>query len=590
MKKINTVACALAAVLTLGSCSDFLEVEPQNIITIDQFWNEESDVENMIAGCYSRMEEYDFISRMMIWGEFRSENIVTYSSTVDDDVNLEKLLQENITADNAYTNWTCFYNVINRCNVIIDYAPQVADNDPSYTKSELKAHIAEATALRSLCYFYLIRAFRDVPYNTESYLDDGQQLAIPASSFDVVLDSLINSLEAVADYAIETYPKASGLAGYYNTGRITKWCIYALLSEMYLWKQDYVNCIRYADLIIARKTKEAEDADPTADYSDFNDYPLIKSAWTLNGYYGKAFGSIFVDGNSMESIFELNFIKGSDGNKLSNGPVSNFYGNLGRSPYCNASEYVSSDISATTPKVFSNIYDGRGYENFYYDRNGNPLRINKYVSKGDVMITDPAKTESFFTTSEWSVAYETYGSDYASRNKSNYILYRLTDIMLLKAEAYTQLMSDNTELTDQDEAYRDSAFVLVDAVNKRSLYVSDVNDSKYASYLLDKSKYGSKTSITNLVYEERERELMFEGKRWFDLVRRARRDGNTKYMREFVPQKVTSLSSIIDNQLQKIDRIYWPYNLEELKVNTYLKQNSAFSSGENSSYEKSASK
>ena len=61
-----------------SSCSDFLEVEPQNLITIDQFWNEENDVESVIMGCYSFMADNDYLSRVMIWGEFRSENIVSY--------------------------------------------------------------------------------------------------------------------------------------------------------------------------------------------------------------------------------------------------------------------------------------------------------------------------------------------------------------------------------------------------------------------------------------------------------------------------------------------------------------------------------
>jgi hypothetical protein len=37
--------------------------------------------------------------------------------------------------------------------------------------------------------------------------------------------------------------------------------------------------------------------------------------------------------------------------------------------------------------------------------------------------------------------------------------------------------------------------------------------------------------------------------------------------------------------MKKMDAIYWPYNLDELKVNPYLIQNSAFGSGENSSYD-----
>ena len=592
----NNVKWLLGLILSMGgmglgsSCSDFLEVEPQNLITIDQFWNEENDVESVLLGCYSEMASYNILSRMMIWGEFRSENIVAYSSTIDKDKNLEKLLDENLTANNGYTEWASFYNVINRCNTVIDHAPAVHANDPSYTQSELNAHIAEAVALRSLCYFYLIRTFRDVPYNNETYYDDGQTLDIAASPFETVLDSLIFALESVAPNAIETYPKTVGL-GYYNTGRITKWAIYSMLSEMYLWKEDYLNCIHYADLVIAHKREEAKKEDETVDYSYMYNYPLIWCGYSGNSnLYGAAFNSLFINGNSQESIFELNYEKGSGTTRLSNGPVSNFFGNGGRSPFCNASDYVLADMEATTPAVFSNKYDGRGYENLYYGESGEATRINKYtVMFGtSFQLAGSQSTPVSFTSAYtyFGSPYGTDGPDYNSLNKSNYILYRLTDVMLLEAEAYAQLMGDNGLQSKQDSAYRDSAFMLVDAVNRRSLYVPDTTStSSYASYRLNKSDYITKLSMTNLVCEERERELMFEGKRWFDLVRRSRRDGNTSYMSSKVKQKSASKASIIESQLQKMDRIYWPYNLEELKVNKKLKQNSAFGSGENSSFE-----
>ena len=92
--------------------------------------------------------------------------------------------------------------------------------------------------------------------------------------------------------------------------------------------------------------------------------------------------------------------------------------------------------------------------------------------------------------------------------------------------------------------------------------------------------------MQNLVMQERHRELMFEGKRWYDLVRRARRDGNTSYLTTQVLSKFTTNVSVIQSKLTKMDAIYWPYNVDELKVNTNLTQNPAFGSGESGNYEK----
>ena len=73
--KIYKYIFALCAICGFCSCADFLEIEPQNEIILEKFWNEKADVDAIIAGCYSGMQEEGVIKRMMIWGEFRSDNV-----------------------------------------------------------------------------------------------------------------------------------------------------------------------------------------------------------------------------------------------------------------------------------------------------------------------------------------------------------------------------------------------------------------------------------------------------------------------------------------------------------------------------------
>jgi len=583
MKKIYGLM--LAALTLVGtSCSDFLEVEPQNIITLEQFWNEEQDVTNSIAGCYSAMQSYDMISRMMVWGEFRSENIQNRGN-IEKDVNLERVLKENITANNSYTAWNAFYNIINRCNIIMYYAPQVQAKDPSYTQGELKAHIAECTAIRSLCYFYLIRTFENVPYDNEPYLDDAREMAIPATDFKTILNDLIASLEAVKNDAVVYYPKSNGLAGYYQTGRITQLAIYSMLCEMYLWKQDYAKSIEYADFIIDFKKKYAEEQNTLhVDYSNFNYFPLTSAAYegSSGQIFGAAFNDLFVDNNSLESIFELSFVKGNS-NMLSNGPVSNFYGASGLTGYVKPSEFLESELKSATiteNSLYRSLKDGRRYENFRFNAGGEAQSINKYTVS-DMLTLPSSPASNYAYTSYWGTQYPVEGTNKDSRNKSNWIIYRLTDIMLLKAEALVQQMEDDqTTLSEADTKRLNDAFYLVNAVNKRSIYEAALKDT------LKLADYKTKEAINNLVYDERERELMFEGKRWYDLVRRSLRDGDTKYLRTKAKRKSTESASIIESLLSNSKAIFWPYNLEEMKVNDRLVQNPAFGSGESSSFEK----
>ena len=574
----------------LTSCGEkFLELEPQNETVLENFWNEKTDVQAVIAGCYSQLQSEAIISRMMIWGEYRSENVV-YTDADHKDHNLEKVLKENLTANNGYTKWEDFYSVINKCNTILKYAPGVADVDPSYTKSQLKADIAEVIAIRSLCYFYLIRTFRDVPYTETCYEDDSegegkQPMALPATDFNTVLSNLISSLEAVSEDALDGYPETSNpYSEYFSTGRITKWAIYAMLCEMYLWQKNYTKCIEFANKIIDRKKQEVKKLKTFTqeDFANWNGYPLIGTRYRSNSnYFGNGFNQIFVDGNSIESIFELTFIKNND-NLASNPTFGNFYGGQDRKPWVNVSSFVSLDEWNGTYKVFDKQNKGldmRAYENIAWKGKEEPSHISKTTAYTEVTLMAP--TASNFWSSEWSSQYPTTGMNHDSQNKANVIYYRLSDIMLLAAEAYSQLISQETGDVTSDEDVKNlyNAFKLVNAVNKRSIGEQVLKDT------LVLKNYKTKEAITNLVYEERHRELMFEGKRYYDLVRRSQRDGNTEYLASKCSNKDINLQSIIQSKMKNMEAIYWPYNLDEMKVNPNLHQNPAFGSGENSSYE-----
>ncbi len=574
----------------LTSCGEkFLELEPQNETVLENFWKEKTDVQAVIAGCYSQLQSEAIISRMMIWGEYRSENVV-YTDADHKDHNLEKVLKENLTANNGYTKWEDFYSVINKCNTILKYAPGVADVDPSYTKSQLKADIAEVIAIRSLCYFYLIRTFRDVPYTETCYEDDSegegkQPMALPATDFNTVLSNLISSLEAVSEDALDGYPETSNpYSEYFSTGRITKWAIYAMLCEMYLWQKNYTKCIEFANKIIDRKKQEVKKLKTFTqeDFANWNGYPLIGTRYRSNSnYFGNGFNQIFVEGNSIESIFELTFIKNND-NLASNPTFGNFYGGQDRKPWVNVSSFVSLDEWNGTYKVFDKQNKGldmRAYENIAWKGKEEPSHISKTTAYTEATLLAP--TASNFWSSEWSSQYPTTGMNHDSQNKANVIYYRLSDIMLLAAEAYSQLISQETGDVTSDEDVKNlyNAFKLVNAVNKRSIGEQVLKDT------LVLKNYKTKEAITNLVYEERHRELMFEGKRYYDLVRRSQRDGNTEYLASKCSNKDINLQSIIQSKMKNMDAIYWPYNLDEMKVNPNLHQNPAFGSGENSSYE-----
>jgi len=563
------------------SCSDFLEIKPQNEIILEDFWSEKADVDNMVAGCYAILESDAAVRRMMMWGEFRSENVMA-GTDAEKDINLYNVFRENITPKNWYTNWEVFYKTINRCNTVIKYAPEVAQRDPAYSNSELQATIAEVSALRDLCYFYLIRTFRDVPYTTEAYTDDDQEMQLEATPFYTVLGYLIADLESVKGNAIKRYPDTQKV---YQTGRITQDAINAMLCEMYLWNKDYDNCIHYADEVIQSKKDQAEEervkAGKTIPTSEqrLDGYPLVNN---YNGKdFGNAFKEIFVEGNSRETIFELVFDNNNAGNSmLSNAAAGEWYGNAVNPGRVAAGSAITEDATTegSNRSVFQDVnkkLDAR----IYFNLLGGSSAISKMVYKS-ITVTASSATPSV----TYRDAYNYAKIDNVDHwyNSSNWIIYRLSDIMLLKAEALCQLMRSGTD--PADVAYNTDiarkAFTLANVVNKRSYCVADMTTTKDT---LEFKDYQTKEALEDLVMRERQCELMFEGKRWYDLVRRSLRDERTDVLCAAVGKRngpnPTLASNFFGNASTWQWAIFWPYNYEELIVNKKLQPNPAYGEG-----------
>ena len=142
-----------------------------------------------------------------------------------------------------------------------------------------------------------------------------------------------------------------------------------------------------------------------------------------------------------------------------------------------------------------------------------------------------------------------------STNDPNFIIYRLPDVMLMKAEALIHF-GDSTQ--------RKEAIDLIDSIRVRAnILPYDYLDGNAPSSLL-----------MDLLMKERAMELSMEGKRWFDLVRVATNDKNP----DFLISRVLQSRSVGDRALMKsriIDPRSWymPIYQTELNRNPNLIQN-----------------
>ena len=163
-----------------------------------------------------------------------------------------------------------------------------------------------------------------------------------------------------------------------------------------------------------------------------------------------------------------------------------------------------------------------------------------------------------------------------------WVIYRLTDVLLMQAEAMTmKAMEMGSEITGDTLTQRnkllDNAFAIVQTVNTRA---KGYNIFPPTDTIPGASYRTNAKQMEELVLKERRRELLFEGKRWFDLVRMARRDGNTERLSQLVLLKYTENVSAVRIKLADMNAIYWPILKDELKINTLLKQNPAYEEDE----------
>ncbi|MDR1120533.1 MAG: RagB/SusD family nutrient uptake outer membrane protein [Dysgonamonadaceae bacterium] len=527
--------------LIFPGCEEFLETKPLDKMVEEDYWKTRSDVQSVLLACYKEMTSNDFMTRIMVGGEFRSDNVRQDKSRTQQE--LKDIMDMAIQTDNGLLKWKTFYTMINYCNRILNRAPEIIDIDPDYSSGMLTVDLGEARALRAMAYFYLIRIYHDVPYIDFPYDDDNKPFILPKTSGEEIVDYIITDLERAEREVVVTHGWSGMLANSLRVktkGRFTKNAVRALLADVYLWKASglpegerapyYQKCIGACEAI---EPSIYVDGDKINE-EEFNgsEVTLIldKRSGGSETVMSANYRQVFYQENSNESIFELQFDEYTQ-----NVTVPNYYGRTDDPARINASPLLDSD------DTFDQIEDVRRYDSFAQTGSQSGIYlIFKYVgsSRG---------SNDYFSYS--------YKSELSAKS-ANWIFYRVPDVFLMKAEALVELGSDDN---------LSAALALVNRIYERS------NPSALP---LLKDDYSTQDQMRELVLKERRREFLFEGKRWFDLLRVARREGKSRNMvsKYLVPNVVLN-SDVILTKLSIMDALYLPIHREELLSNTELKQN-----------------
>lgn len=375
-------------ILLLGwftqSCGNFLDMDIPDVLTDDEFWKNRSQVESARNGVYTQLGNCIF--NFMIWGDVRSD---LYEAPNTSQTMAVQMTFQDILTTNSYASWANVYATINYANSFIKNAERVLEFDHTM-KEEVPQMLGEMYGIRALCYFYLVRAFQDVPLHMEPYESDTQEVDVPASSEEQVLDTIEHDLQTAMSLAAEEYPGAD------NYGRITKKAVKAIWADVKLWRGDYSGCITLCE--------------------------ELEKEYTGKRVYGPNWFTMFSNGNSVESIFEYQYSNEGIKSPLATFAVANNINNLGQGQF----EGNNKAYKRNMQKMYAGT-GGRDYSDTvrtqgttYCYNNGTTFDVYKYIGIAP--------------------GYEEYSfRDAQTKNNAHFIFYRFREILLIKAEALGML-------------------------------------------------------------------------------------------------------------------------------------------------------
>jgi len=463
MKKfLNKCVQILVLVIPVSfySCDKFLEEEPYSFLAPENFYQNEDDAFSALVGAYAGLGDQSttFLARTVPYlMMFTSDECA--SPTMATQNQLDRFTF-NATHSDIDLVWTQMYDAINRANVVINRVGSIIMDE-----TIKQQFIGEARFIRALCYFYGVRFWGGLPLVVNEVTSVEEVSTLSRSPLSDVYRMIIEDLE----FASQILPLAN------QDGRATRGAAKALLAKVYL----------------TRASSEAADsndyqlcADLSKEIIDMPHYRLVEDYQDAVGPHNKF---------NTESIFEWNADRTIQEGKHSTfghfmlpRDILGIYPEAGQA---GSSGYVSE-------VAYFNLYDDRDYrkESTFIthgrNRNGQDIPWTQFT----IPFPSPAKKY-----------IHKYGE---SRNvigfSANFVVLRLADVYLMRAEALNEISGPTTE-----------AYEMINAIRARARNGNGVSSN---SFPVDLSGL-TKDEFRDSVLHERAIELGFEGHRWFDLVR-----------------------------------------------------------------------
>ena len=247
MKKFNrlytpTYLYVLAIVLLLGSCEDFVEIDPpRNEIVPETLFSDDQTAEFAANGIYSLMIVANsmYSSDLEIFTGMASDELINFLDRDDFiEVGRNEILPDNSSLLVRF--WQNSYQIINNVNGLIEGS----EDNTNLTPPIRNQILGEALFIRAYAHFHLVNLFGAVPYITSTDIQSNN--IISRTSVEEVYVLIIEDLLEAQDL----FSASSTVENSEFRVRPNFWATTALLARVYLYQEDWENAEIEASKVI----------------------------------------------------------------------------------------------------------------------------------------------------------------------------------------------------------------------------------------------------------------------------------------------------------------------------------------------------
>lgn len=523
--------------LLLVSCED-LDLAPEDRFTDSNYWTSVEKAQMMLNTAYSQMQKSEYF----FYNEGLSDNAYNGRGDNAGAASIGAGLYDH-SLGRIKTEWNERYSGIKSCNILLENIDRVQNADPAVI-ARMKA---EARFLRAFQHFQLTTWFGAIPLLQK---DPSLQEAttISRTSHAEVISFILSELDAI----IPALPKNTTLA---NTerGRITMGAAVALKARVLLYEGRWEEVVQVTQQFMAMS------------YGQYGLFPSYEGLFQQQNEYSnedilsiqyvpqdRTWGEFF-DMAPISVGSRLNALAPTqelvDSYLMLNGKKINETG----SGYNENDPYVNRDPRLTYTVVYHgyNWKEADGSSHIIYIKPGSSPTDNH----PDEYVPGSSSTSTgYFTRKYYDVQH---GTDLKSG--INLMLFRYADILLMYAEAKSELSQMNSTVWDQT----------IKVLRSRAGF-TDAAALNYNSSL-------GQTELKEIVRNERRVEFGMEGLRIFDIRRWKIAED---VLNGYAHGAKFGISSIDNGYLRVNLRTFdpekhylWPIPRDERLINTNLSQN-----------------